>query len=48
VDDLLAAIDDYLARYNATPTRFVWTKDADAILEKIHRARRVLSRKVGK
>jgi transposase len=48
VDDLVVAIDDYLRRYNATPTRFQWTKDADEILAKIDRARRALSRKVGK
>lgn len=48
VDDLVAAIEDYLARYNATPTMFQWTKDADTILEKIERARRRLTRKVGK
>ena len=48
VAELVAAIDDYLVRYNATPTQFEWTKDADSILEKIDRARRVLSRRVGK
>ncbi len=48
VDDLTAAIEDYLVRYNATPTRFQWTKDADEILAKIDRARRALSRRVDK
>jgi transposase/DNA-binding CsgD family transcriptional regulator len=48
VEELLNAINDYLVRYNATPTRFVWTKDADTILEKIDRARRTLNRKIGK
>lgn len=48
VDELLQAIDDYLLRYNATPTRFVWTKDAETLLGKIDRARRSLSRIVGK
>jgi transposase len=48
VDDLVGAIEDYLRRYNATPTRFQWTKDADVILDEIGRARRVLGRKVDK
>lgn len=48
VDELLHAIDNYLVCYNATPTRFVWTKDADIILEKIDRARQTLNRKIGK
>ena len=48
VDDLVSAIDDYVVRYNATPTCFQWTKDADVILAKIDRARRALSRRVGK
>jgi transposase/DNA-binding CsgD family transcriptional regulator len=48
VPELIAAIDDYLRLYNATPTQFAWTKDADEILAKIERARRVLTRKVGK
>lgn len=48
VPELIAAIDDYLRFYNATPTQFAWTKDADEILAKIDRARRVLTRRVGK
>jgi transposase len=48
VAELLQTINDYLVRYNATPTRFVWTKDADTILKKIDRARRTLNRKNGK
>jgi transposase len=48
VGDLIAAIEDYLVRYNATPTQFEWTKDADAILQKIDRARRALTRHVDK
>ena len=48
VDELLHAIDDYLIRYNATPTRFIWTKDAETILAKIERARRSLGRRIGK
>jgi len=48
LDDLHTAIEDYLLRYNATPTQFEWTKDADVILAKIERARRALTRKIGK
>jgi transposase len=48
VPELIAAIDDYLRVYNATPTQFQWTKDADEILAKIERARRVMTRRVGK
>ncbi len=46
--ELIAAIDDYLRVYNATPTHFAWTKDADAILAKIERARRAMTRHTGK
>ena len=48
VEELLQAIENYLLCYNATPTRFVWTKDADTILQKIDRARQTLNRKIGK
>ena len=48
VPELIAAIDDYLRVYNATPTQFAWTKGADEILAKIDRARRVMTRKIGK
>ena len=42
VDALLAAIAQYLATYNAHPTRFTWTKDADMILAKIDRCKAAL------
>jgi len=42
VDALLAAIEQYLATYNANPTRFTWTKDADMILAKIDRCKAAL------
>jgi transposase len=32
---LVAAIEDYLQQYNEAPRRFVWTKNADMILNKI-------------
>jgi transposase len=42
VAELQAAIHDYLAKHNAAPKPFVWTKTADAILEKCARARAAL------
>ena len=39
VKELVAAIEEYLAHYNQTPKRFVWTKDADMILSKIARCK---------
>jgi len=42
VDALLAAIEQYLATYNANPTRFTWTKDADMILAKTDRCKAAL------
>jgi transposase len=37
VPALIAAIEGYLAHYNEAPRRFIWTKDADMILDKIAR-----------
>jgi transposase len=37
VPALIAAIEQYLAHYNEAPRRFIWTKDADMILDKIAR-----------
>jgi len=37
VSALVAAIEDYLRHYNTAPKRFVWTKSADMILDKIAR-----------
>jgi transposase len=42
VAELEAAIHDYLAKHNAAPKPFVWTKTADAILEKYTRAHAAL------
>ena len=42
VAELEAAIHDYLARNNANPKPFVWTKTADIILEKNERAKAAL------
>jgi hypothetical protein len=35
VPALVAAINEYLQHYNAAPRRFVWTKSADMIRDKI-------------
>src|SRR6476659_2919563 len=37
VPALIAAIADYLRHYTHTPKRFIWTKSADMILDKIAR-----------
>lgn len=39
VEELKHAIFDYIAHHNASPTPFVWTAQADKILEKVGRAR---------
>ena len=39
VEQLIAAIEEYLAHYNQSPKRFVWTKCADMILSKIDRCK---------
>jgi transposase len=43
LDELTEAIRDYLERYNAAPTPFVWTATASDILEKVKRARKTLA-----
>ena len=35
VDELIAAIDDYIAANNRSPKPFVWTASADLILERV-------------
>ena len=42
VKELEASIYDFIARHNESPKPFVWTKSAEAILEKVNRARTVL------
>jgi transposase len=42
VEDLIAAIHEYLARHNEDPKPFIWTKTAGDILEKVTRARQSL------
>ena len=40
--ELEAASYNFIARHNESPKPFVWTKSAEAILEKVNRARTVL------
>jgi transposase len=42
VDDLVAAIEEYLRVHNDDPVPFVWTAPAEQILEKVIRARATL------
>ena len=42
IDDLIAAIDEYVDHHNAAPKPFIWTAKARDILEKVQRARRTL------
>jgi len=42
VQELLAAIQEYLDEYNRAPKRFVWTKSADMILAKVERCKAAL------
>ena len=44
VDELKAAIHDYLEKHNANPKPFKWTATANSILEKNARARAVLEK----
>ncbi len=42
VDELVAAINDYLQRYNDNPQPFVWTATVDTILEKVGKCNVIL------
>ena len=42
VDDLTAAIEDFLAAWNASPKPFVWTATVDSILAKLAKCRQTL------
>jgi len=44
VKELVAAIDEYVAKHNENPQSFTWTAQTDAILEKVRRARAVLDK----
>lgn len=39
IEELIAAIEDYLVQHNEAPKPFIWTKKACDILEKVTRAR---------
>ena len=43
VPALIAAIEDYLRHYNDAPRRFIWTKDADMILDRIAKCPKALN-----
>ena len=43
VEELIAAIDQYIDRHNESPKPFIWTAKAADILEKVKRARAVLN-----
>jgi transposase len=45
VPELVAAIDEYVARHNTKPKPFIWTKSAADILQKVIRANSRLSSK---
>ena len=42
VDDLIAAIEEFLAAWNEHPKPFVWTATVDSILVKLARCRQTL------
>ena len=43
VEELIAAIDEYIDRHNQNPKPFIWTAKAADILEKVKRARTTLN-----
>jgi transposase len=44
VDDLVAAIDEYLQAWNANPKPFVWTATVDSIVTKLSRCKQTLEK----
>jgi hypothetical protein len=42
VDDLIAAISEFLAAWNENPKPFIWTATVDSILAKLARCRQTL------
>jgi len=42
VAQLIEAINEYVQHYNRDPKKFVWTKSADMILDKINRCKAAL------
>ena len=45
VQELVTAIDEYVAHHNTSPKPFIWTKSARDILQKVIRANNHLSSK---
>jgi transposase len=43
VEELIVAIEDYIAHHNREPKPFIWTAKATDILEKVKRAKRTLN-----
>ena len=43
VEELIAAIGDYIDHHNRKPKPFIWTAKASDILEKVKRARAALA-----
>ena len=44
VEQLITAINDYIAAHNAQPKTYTWTAKAETIMEKIRRARKALDK----
>jgi len=44
VDDLISAIEEFLAAWNANPKPFVWTATVESIIEKLARCKQTLER----
>lgn len=44
VEQLIAAIDDFIAQHNQNPKTFIWTAKVEDILAKVRRARDVLNK----
>jgi transposase len=48
VPHLIKSIEEFLEIHNENPKVFTWTKDADTIIEKVHRAREALNKSQNK
>ena len=46
VDDLIAAICDYIDHHNENPMPYIWTATAESIIEKVGRARLALNKSI--
>jgi transposase len=44
VDDLVSAIEEFLAAWNANPKPFIWTATVESIIEKLARCKQTLER----